>query len=110
VTQFALLQHLELRGETRLSDLAESLRLEQTTLVRGLRPLEEHGWVRSRPGHDRRERHVSITAAGAHLLAKARPRWKKAQSHIKQLISAPTWNSLLRALPKVAALTADHLA
>ena len=109
VTQFAVLQHLEVRGETRLSDLAETLRFEQTTLVRGLRPLEERRLVRSRPGHDRRERHVSITAEGSQLLAKARPLWKRAQSHVRERVSTPTWEALFRALPKVAAAVADSL-
>lgn len=103
VTQFAVLHHLEVRGETRLSDLAETLRFEQTTLVRGLRPLEERGWVRSRPGHDRRERHVSITPEGSRLLAKARPLWKRAQSHLRERVSAPPWEALFKALPRVAA-------
>jgi DNA-binding MarR family transcriptional regulator len=104
------LQYLEAQGEARLSDLAQALRLEQTTLVRGLRPLEERGWVRSRPGHDRRERHVSMTTEGAQLLAKARPLWKRAQAHVRRRVSAPTWEALFRALPKVAAVTADGLA
>jgi DNA-binding MarR family transcriptional regulator len=107
VTQFIVLQHLEARGETRLNDLAASIRLEQTTIVRSLRPLEEHGWIRSRPGHDRRERHVSITREGEQLLAKARPLWKRAQAHLRDRVSVATWDTLFRALPKVASAAAE---
>lgn len=107
VTQFIVLRYLEASGETRLNDLATSIRLEQTTIVRSLRPLEEHGWIRSRPGHDRRERHVSITREGEQLLAKAVPLWKKAQAHLRDRVSVATWDTLFRTLPKVASAAAE---
>src|ERR1700712_4233638 len=63
ITQFSVLAHLAQHGEVRVRDLGAGLLLEETTLTRSLRPLEQQGWVQSRAGDDRREKYVSITRA-----------------------------------------------
>lgn len=101
ITQFSVLGGL-LEGDARVRDLAEKLAVDDTTLTRSLRTMESNGWIRTRPGEDRRERIVSITADGKALLTKAEPLWRHAQESIAAKISTTTWDTLFRALPKVA--------
>ncbi len=105
ITQFVVLTHLHEEIEARVRDLAARLFLEETTLTRSLGVLEERGWVKSRAGRDRRERLVSITQAGRQLLVRARPLWQGAEDELREHVSASAWDSLLRALPKLASAT-----
>ena len=73
-TQYSLLHILARAGQVRQGDLGGLTRLEETTLTRNLRPLVAAGWVSVRSGDDRREKLVTITAAGIAKLAEARPR------------------------------------
>jgi len=91
VTQFTLLQALELAGNLTQGCLGELLSLDSTTLTRTLRPLLGRGWVRSLPGEDRRERHLHLTAAGRRQLAYARPGWERAQQRLQKALGAGDW-------------------
>ncbi len=102
VTQCSVFGSLAVAGEARVRDLSERLLLEETTLIRSLRPLEQQGWVQIRAGEDRRERYVSITKAGRQLLERASPLWQGAQERLRERLSDPTWHALFRMLPKVA--------
>ena len=102
ITQFSVLAHLAQHGEVRVRDLGAGLLLEETTLTRSLRPLEQQDWVQSRAGDDRREKYVSITRAGRAVLTEAVPLWREAQKQMNERLSATTWDSLFRGLPKVA--------
>ena len=102
ITQFSILAQLAREGEARVRDLGNALLLEETTLTRSLRPLEERGWVAIRAGDDRRERHVAISAEGRKVLARAAPLWQAVQSEMRERLGEPAWNTLFRALPKAA--------
>jgi DNA-binding MarR family transcriptional regulator len=88
VTQFTLLQALELTGNLTQGHLGELLSLDSTTLTRTLRPLLGKGWVRSLPGEDRRERHFQLTPAGRRQLEHARPSWERAQQRLQKALGA----------------------
>ena len=80
VTQYALLSLLSRSGEVRQGDLGEMACIDETTLTRSLRPLEKAGWIAMRPGSDRREKLVAITAAGKAKLQQARPPGRRPRS------------------------------
>src|SRR5438874_8726599 len=63
-TQYSLLRTLARAGQVRQGDLSGLTSLDETTLTRNLRPLVAAGWVAVRSGEDRREKLVTITAAG----------------------------------------------
>jgi DNA-binding MarR family transcriptional regulator len=107
-TQYSLLRVLARAGPVRQGDLGGLAHLEETTLTRNLRPLAAAGWVSTRPGEDRREKLVTITAAGTAKLAQARPAWERAQARMQALLSKETWQGLLAALPEVARLAAGE--
>ena len=105
-TQYSLLCHLRRSGEVRQRDLGGLTSLDETTLTRNLRPLVAAGWVSLRSGDDRREKLVTITAAGTAKLAEARRGWERAQTRMQALLPEGTWQRLLAILPEVTRLTA----
>ena len=99
VTQFSVLRNLVRRGPLRMRDLSAVLVVEETAVVRSVRLLHERGWLAIRTGADRRERMLSITAAGRAVLAKAEPLWIGAQQRMSDELGGE-WDVLLRSLRK----------
>jgi DNA-binding MarR family transcriptional regulator len=105
ITQYAVLRNLVRGGEQRMRDLSAVLVVEETGLNRSVRGLCERGWIAIRTGADRRERLLSITAAGRAVLAEAEPLWAAAQRRMAEELGAG-WEPLLRALGDVTASVA----
>ena len=82
-TQFTLLQVLSLKGELTQGQMGELLAIDSTTLTRTLGGLKARGWIRSRPGDDRRERHWSLAPAGRRKVMQARPAWQAVQDRVR---------------------------
>jgi DNA-binding MarR family transcriptional regulator len=106
-TQYSLLRVVARIGQIRQGDLSGLVSLDETTLTRNLRPLVDAGWIAVRSGDDRREKLVTITAAGTAKLAKARPAWKRAQARMHALLPEATRRDLMAALMEVAQLTVE---
>ena len=102
-TQFTLLQALALKGELTQGQLGERLAIDSTTLTRTLGSLRVRGWIRSRPGKDRRERHWALAPAGARKLDHAKPRWETAQSRIRARLGGDRLHSLFGDLAAIVA-------
>jgi DNA-binding MarR family transcriptional regulator len=85
-TQLPLLATIGLRGPLTLTDLAEAVVIDRTTLTRSLVLLEQHGWVRSAAGEDLRVREISLTSRGREVLRRAIPLWQKAQAQVVALL------------------------
>src|ERR1700730_13933528 len=78
-TQFTLLQALSLAGEVAQRTLGEILAIDSTTRPRTLAIMGRRGWITSRSGKDRRERRLSLSAAGKAEYKRALPHWEKLQ-------------------------------
>jgi DNA-binding MarR family transcriptional regulator len=65
-----------------VKEMAAKLAMHDTALMRNLRVLEGRGWVAIEVGNDRRQRLVTLTAAGKAVFASALPLWKRAQQEI----------------------------
>jgi DNA-binding MarR family transcriptional regulator len=100
VTQFTLLQALEIGEAMTQGELGSLLRLDSTTLTRSLRPLIDYGWVRSEPGSDRRERHIRLSASGKRKVAEATPSWRRAQQRMRKA-AGRNWDLLERSLLQI---------
>ncbi|WP_070886395.1 MarR family transcriptional regulator [Pseudomonas sp. D1-3] len=88
VAQYSLLRHLQRLDQPSITDLADAVGLERSTLGRNLRLLERRGLVALEEGADQRNRLVSLTAAGEKLLAEALDAWQAVQRHLKQRLQA----------------------
>ncbi len=79
LTQYSVLANLARRGPLSITELAELLAMDRTTLTRNLRPLEKAGWLAVGKGPDRRSRAVAVTAAGRRVFERAQPLWQDAE-------------------------------
>ncbi len=84
LTQYSVLANVAHFGGLSITDLAERLGMDRTTLTRNLGPLEKAGWIRVAAGPDRRCRAVEITAAGRCRVDAARPLWQAAERAFRQ--------------------------
>src|SRR5262245_53691714 len=107
VTQFSLMVALSLSEELTLSQVAERLVMDRTTLTRNVAPLERDGLVTSERGPDRRERYLRLTAAGRRALARALPPWRRAQAQVVAGIGHGAWRALRGGLEEFTAACTD---
>jgi len=86
VTQYSLLAHVRRRAPRAaptVSELAQALFTDRTTLTRNLKPLVERGLVEIGHGTDARSKAVTITTRGEALFQAARPLWRQAQLRLR---------------------------
>ena len=82
--QFSMMVALGGMGAPRLGALAEFLAMDQTTLTAAVKALEARGLVsRKVDPDDLRARRVSLTEAGAEVVAKAMPVWRAEIARIR---------------------------
>ena len=105
LTQYSILAHVSEADGLSVTELAERLTMERTTLTRNLRPLERAGLIRVVPGADRRSRAVRITTSGRSRFEQAIPLWREAERSIRRALGRDQ-TAELRRLLDVAALSA----
>jgi DNA-binding MarR family transcriptional regulator len=84
-TQYSVLVNAA-REAMPVSELAERLGTERTTLTRNLKPLIEAGWIVLAAGADSRQRIVTITDKGRARQQAAYPFWRTAQTEFEHLV------------------------
>lgn len=72
------------------------LAMDSTTLTRTLAIMRRQGWIGERRGQDRRERWLQLAPAGAAVLRRALPRWKRVQDRVRERVGDNAWNSMLQ--------------
>lgn len=104
VTQFTILVALMRMSFDSITEMADQLALERSSLSRNLTRLEKRDLVRMRK--DGRSHTIEITDAGRAKLEEAYPLWLKAQEKVENAMGAENWTearSLLRSLAHVGA-------
>ena len=89
-TQFTLLNAIFLNPSITITQLADLLLLNRTTLNRNLKPLERQGLIRISPGEDHRTRILQLTREGRSILQQALPLWLEAQSGVVETLGIRT--------------------
>jgi DNA-binding MarR family transcriptional regulator len=112
-TQFTLLATLSLKGEQTISELAEFIDADRTTMIRNVAVAEEKNFVEVRRHEgDARVRVVTITRQGRETLAAALASWGKVQAGLTEAMGSDAADSLRdlagSGMPWVSA-TADEL-
>ena len=97
-TQFSVLAVIAAAGSATMTELADTLVMDRTTLTRNLKPLLGRGLVERGEGEDRRQRPIAITAAGREALDQALPLWEKAQARIAGGLGAARWKGMVEDL------------
>jgi DNA-binding MarR family transcriptional regulator len=106
-TQMTVLMTLGRRGPLALSQLADLLAMDRTSLYRALRPLEKRGLVRIRATADRRSKEALLTVDGERHLVRAKPHWRRAQTKFLEKYGEHEWERLHRSLDGVVASVRD---
>lgn len=105
VTQLSLLRKVRLLGTPNISQLAETLQLDRTTLSRNLAVLERAGLVTIAAGDDLRARTVTLNEAGTQALEAAAPLWDAAQARVAEHLGQERLHLLQELLADVETLT-----
>ena len=103
-TQLTMLGAISISGPARMSDLADMLALDKTTLTRNLKLMEAGGLIAMAQGADRRARIVSLTRAGADALERALPLWREAQRRAVEHLGEARWRRLVADLADLEGL------
>lgn len=97
VTQYSVIAHARRKdgsaGPT-VSDLADALFTDRTTLTRNLKPLVDAGFIKVGSGADARSKAVCVTPRGEAAYQAARPLWKQAQVRMRHLAGAEQLDAL----------------
>ncbi|GAB3279866.1 MarR family winged helix-turn-helix transcriptional regulator [Parahaliea aestuarii] len=91
ITQFTVLAVIQGFQPHSISQMAERLAMERTSLVRTLDLMARNGWITVGPEGFRRERSMQLTAEGVALLERALPIWKAAQQRFEARVDATRW-------------------
>lgn len=102
--QFSLLRHLSRLEQPSISDLADAMGLDRSTLGRNLRPLESEGLVRLDEGADLRNRIVVLTPAGLERIMRGREAWDAAQQDVAAHLGDDKCRQLEALLDELATL------
>lgn len=103
-TQFTLLLTLSTSSGKTLTEMAEGLVMDRTTLTRNLKPLEKAGFITTLKLPDRRTKGYVLTDKGRMAIEKGIPLWKKAQDQIVGQMGE-RYTHLLHELNAVRSLT-----
>ena len=104
-TQFTLLVVAHREGELPITEAADMLGMDRTTMTRNLKILEGRGFIAVGPGKDGRTKSVKLTDAGREMLMKALPYWEQAQQKIVQGLGPSRFKALLKELAAIRAVT-----
>ena len=103
--QFSLLMCLNRPVPPKISDAAEVLAMDRTTLTAALKPLKRKGLVESSiDPDDRRVRRLALTDKGEDLLAEAVPIWEATHERVEADLQAVTPDELRAALIELSSI------
>ena len=97
-TQFTILAVLSSHSGITITDMADYMMMDRTTLTRNLCPLEKQGLVMTKPGDDKRTRLIELSKKGKNKLEKAIPLWKQAQKDVTDYMGKNRFNDFLTEL------------
>ncbi|MCL6460178.1 MAG: MarR family transcriptional regulator [Gorillibacterium sp.] len=104
INQYSLLKHINRLGITSVSDLAQVMRLDRTTLVRNLKALEQKNYVQDTAAKGTRNRQLILTERGKAVHAATEPLWAEAQLFLEQSLGKDDMTVLTALLSKVEKL------
>ena len=104
-TQFNVLQAIYNIDSIRISDLANKLGMDRTTLTRNLSVLERQGFIEISQGKDHRTRIVTATQKGRSAVSKTILLWNEVQRKVKQEMGENSWRELMQNLGQLVKVT-----
>lgn len=103
-SQFSILSMLSFHGELTITELADKMGLERTSMSRNLHPMEKDGLISVSDERDNRRRYISLTRQGQVTYKKALPLWNQAQQQFREQLGADEMKTLKQLLKRTAEL------
>ncbi len=100
-SQFSVLNTIARFGPISISEIANRLGLDRTTMSRNLIPLEKKGLIEMSDASKGRARYIELSAAGHEVIAEAIPRWQKAQAEFRNLLGDEDMETLIALMNRV---------
>lgn len=88
ISQYSILRYINALSPISVSDLSIALRLDRTTLVRTLKPLEEKNLVEDISESGTRNRELQLTENGHCVFESANGLWEKAQADLEEYLGS----------------------
>jgi len=102
VTQLSMLSKIAGKPAVTVSELAESLRMDQTTVSRNLRVLEKSGYVQlEEETTDHRIKRIQIADPGVSKMSEAIPLWEKAQREMELILGRESIELMMKTFRKL---------
>ncbi len=108
-TQMPILVMLVVHEQISVTQLAQQLVIDPTTMTRSLKTLAARGVITLKFGKGGHTQAVSLTPRGRALLTQALPLWEHAQKQFVTEFGPKRWQQLQGLLPAVQDVTQGHL-
>lgn len=106
-TQFTLLVSMASVSAHTLTEMANALVMDRTTLTRNLKPLEKVGFIETIEPRDKRSKAYALTDKGREALASGIPLWQAAQQKVIDALGQERFEHLLKELDHLTKTTAE---
>ena len=94
-SQFSILAYLQILGVIQLTELADLMIMDRTTLSRNLKPLEKKGLVFiNKSPNDARARQLSLSKEGKAKFRESMKYWTRAQKKVLKMFGKKNWQEL----------------
>lgn len=105
-TQFTLLVELSSTNAKTLTQIAENLVMDRTTLTRNLRPLEKMELITTTQPIDKRSKGYVLTQKGRDILEQSMPMWEEAQRRVTENFGVDRYANILSELKGILGVIA----
>ncbi len=103
--QFTLIASIDRKPGVQMAELAESMVMDRTTLVRALKPLQRDGIVEmEQQSPNSRAVGLTLTAAGKAMLAQGVQQWRAAQAEFEAKVGEKRAKALRKSLFELTAM------
>nr|WP_315022679.1 MarR family winged helix-turn-helix transcriptional regulator [uncultured Aminipila sp.] len=105
ISQFSIIKHINYFGPLNVSELSTLMRLDRTTLVRNLKPLEKNGLVEDIATKGKRNRQLKLTDKGIATYKYSENLWQQAQKFFQEYLGKENMDIFTTLLLKIEELT-----
>jgi DNA-binding MarR family transcriptional regulator len=98
MAQFTLLRNIAALAPAGMTQIAEAMLMDRTSVTRLIEPLIQLGLLTTEPGVDRRVRNVIVTAQGLAALERSERAWRQAQQEFYDCVGPEQWRATRGAL------------
>jgi DNA-binding MarR family transcriptional regulator len=107
-TQLTLLIELSTKNAKTLTEIADNLVMDRTTLTRNLKPLEKAGYITTLQPLDKRSKAYALTEKGQQVVNNCLPIWQTAQTKIVSSFGEEQYHKLLNDINTLIHFTNNH--